>query len=119
MAKGPGNNALQLFYIYFPDHRMGLATASLAIGKYRPIIPQQYILDQAIGSFGIDELLGGVFIKDMIESERFSIVGIVEFDETNLVVLLVGLDDRVAVALLLFCVHWTDPHHHLDCLAHL
>lgn len=72
---------------------MRLTTASLPVGKYGAIISKQDILDKAIGSFGVDKLLGRLFVKDMVKCEGFSIVGIVEFNEANLVILLIGLDD--------------------------
>lgn len=72
---------------------MRLATASLPVCKYGAIISEQDILHKAIGSFGIDKLLDRLFVKDMVESEGFSIVGIVEFNEPNLVILLIGLHD--------------------------
>jgi hypothetical protein len=72
---------------------MRLPTASLAIGKYGAIISKQDILDKAICSFGVDKLLRRLLVKDMVKGEGFSIVGIVEFNEANLIILLIGLDD--------------------------
>jgi hypothetical protein len=72
---------------------MGLATASLPVGKYGAIISKQDILDKAICSFGVDKLLCRLLVKDMVKGEGFSIVGIVKFNEANLVILLIGLHD--------------------------
>lgn len=97
---------------------MGLSTARLSISENSSIIAKKHILNQAISSLGVDELLGRVLVEHMIIGKGFSVIGIVKLVEPDLVVLLVGYHDTLAPALLLFCVHRPHTHHHLNCLAH-
>ena len=72
---------------------MRLPTSSLPISKYSAIISKQDILYKAICSFGVNKLLHRLLVKDMVKGEGFSIVGIIEFNEANLIILLICLHD--------------------------
>ena len=54
----------------------------------------------------------------MVECKGFGIVGIVELDELDLVVFLIGLDDSLTISILLFGVHRSNPDYYFNCLAH-
>ena len=118
MPERSRDDSLQLLHIDSTHHRMGLATARLPIGEDGSVVAQEDVLYKAICSFRVYKLLCRVLGKHMIKSEIFCVVRIVCFDQLDLVVLLVGMDDALAPSLLLFSVHRTNSDHDFDGFTH-
>lgn len=97
---------------------MCFTAAGLSIGENGSIVAQQNVFYQTVGSFRVDKLLLATLIKHIIICKGFSIVGIIGFDQSQLINLLIDLDDGGTVAIFLFVVHGTDTNDDFDCFAH-
>ena len=114
MSETPGNDTLQGLVIRYSNHRMGLATSSLPIGKNSSIIPLNNMLDKGIGSFAVDMGLLGGLGEDSIIGKTFDVVGLIRFGEINLVVIVIDTHDGFATSLFLGIVERTNSYNDLD-----
>lgn len=97
---------------------MSLAAAGLAIGEDGSIITLKYILDERVGSFGIDVALQTVIREYMIVGETLQILRLVGFEDGDLVDGLVGTHNRFALQSLLLGVDRPNSNYHFYGLTH-
>jgi hypothetical protein len=79
----PGNDTTILFRLEIAHHGMGLARASLSIGKNRSIVPLDYFINQFHANWLINLFLSTLGIKNIIKGENliFSFITIDIGDE--------------------------------------
>ena len=55
--------------LHLPDHSMGLAASSLAIGEHSAIVAPEAVLNELEGGRGVNFLLVRVLVEDFVKAE--------------------------------------------------
>ena len=94
LCKAIRNNASLFRYLRPAEHCVSLATASLSVGEYSPIVPFDDRLDKRERTLIIDSLLLRVHVVYLVEGENFAVF--VFFEDFNLIAFPVDLQNRFA-----------------------
>lgn len=113
------NDTSRFLSVVIAHHRMSLTASSLSVCKDGAVVAFQNVVNEWEGALLVDETLSTVGCENIIERKSFGLIFSILFDEIDLVIFAINLDDGQASSIFLVIIHGTASHHNLNALWHL
>lgn len=96
LTESSGYDSLELLIVRNTHHCVGLSASGLTVSEYRAVVSIKNAVDEWKGALFVDEVLWGLGTEDSIIGKAFGGFIIVLFDEVDLIVFVVDVDDTGA-----------------------